>query len=127
IMGLRHLERPLWSVQFHPESICTEYGRCLLENFRDITLRFHQKGNKSKSCVSVPDAYVPRDRQVPAVENGFEIHYRELPAFCDPEEVFCTLFREEPVAFWLDSSRVEPALSRFSFMGAAGGPFSELV
>lgn len=127
IMGLRHLERPLWSVQFHPESICTEYGRCLLENFRDITLRFHKNGNKSKSCVSVPNAYVPRDRPVPAAENGFQIHYSELPAFCDPEEVFCHLFREEPVAFWLDSSRVEPGLSRFSFMGAAGGPFSALV
>lgn len=33
IMGLRHREFPLYSVQFHPESILTESGHALLENF----------------------------------------------------------------------------------------------
>lgn len=127
IMGLRHWARPLWSVQFHPESICTEYGRRLLENFRDITRHSQQKGKESKAGVSVHGAHMRRGNQVPADSNNFEIYCRELPAFCDPETVFFHLFSEEPVAFWLDSSRVEPGLSRFSFMGATGGPFSKLV
>jgi anthranilate synthase component II len=36
VMGIRHKELPIHGVQFHPESIATEYGHELLANFMRI-------------------------------------------------------------------------------------------
>jgi anthranilate/para-aminobenzoate synthase component II len=38
IMGLRHKELPIWSVQFHPESILTEHGHTMMQNFLDMSI-----------------------------------------------------------------------------------------
>jgi len=36
VMGFRHRELPIHSVQFHPESIATEYGHAMLANFMTL-------------------------------------------------------------------------------------------
>ena len=33
VMGVAHREKPLWGVQFHPESILTQHGERLVRNF----------------------------------------------------------------------------------------------
>lgn len=37
IMGLRHKTLPIHGVQFHPESIASEHGHDILQNFLDLT------------------------------------------------------------------------------------------
>lgn len=36
IMAVRHTSRPVFGVQFHPESILTEHGHALLKNWLDV-------------------------------------------------------------------------------------------
>ena len=36
IMAVRHASRPVYGVQFHPESILTEHGHALLRNFLNV-------------------------------------------------------------------------------------------
>jgi anthranilate synthase component 2 len=37
IMGVRHKDYPIEGMQFHPESILTEHGHKLLQNFLELT------------------------------------------------------------------------------------------
>ncbi|OKH31001.1 aminodeoxychorismate synthase component I [[Phormidium ambiguum] IAM M-71] len=124
IMALRHQNLPLWGVQFHPESICTEYGQKLLENFRDITQQFTQKSNiqnpKNPNPVLVEQASCLSSL-------NFELKTRKLNIYPDSEQIFVQLFGDSPNNFWLDSSLVETNQSRFSFMGDGNGVNSLLV
>jgi anthranilate synthase component II len=44
IMAVAHTERPVYGVQFHPESIASEHGRHILRNFLDLAAAFHARG-----------------------------------------------------------------------------------
>ena len=41
IMGLQHKQYPVHGVQFHPESIASENGHAILQNFLDIAREFN--------------------------------------------------------------------------------------
>jgi len=46
IMGLAHRTLPVHGVQFHPESIASEYGHLMLRNFLDIAAVWNAAGGR---------------------------------------------------------------------------------
>ncbi len=40
IMAIKHKDLPIYGVQFHPESIGTEYGKQIIRNFLDIANKY---------------------------------------------------------------------------------------
>lgn len=131
VMGLRHRHRPLWGVQFHPESIRTEYGYKLLQNFKEITEQFIEQNNRNQKQLPKKNSRkvfpISINSSSQKQNQEFEIYSKKLGYYADAEQAFVHLFGEDANAFWLDSSRVEPGLSRFSFMGGSGGSNSLVV
>ena len=46
-------------------------------------------------------------------------YYEKLSKWKDPEEIFVSFYGKKQNAFWLDSSKVEKGLSKFSYVGEA--------
>jgi anthranilate synthase component II len=46
VMGLAHRRFPVHGVQFHPESIASEHGHCILKNFLDIAAAWNEARRK---------------------------------------------------------------------------------
>jgi para-aminobenzoate synthetase len=107
LMGLRHRHKPIWGVQFHPESIGSEHGRALLANFRDLAL-----AHARTPWTEHPD---------------YEVLVRRVDALPDGEAVRAACFADTGSVFWLDSSAVIDGLSRFSFLGDDSGPLAEYL
>ncbi|MDX2604398.1 aminodeoxychorismate synthase component I [Streptomyces caniscabiei] len=117
LMGLRHRHRPLWGVQFHPESIGTPYGRRLLRNFLE------QGGTPRRRPASAPAAKRPET----SPRRRLTFHTRQLTTRWHEEVVFEDLYGAATHAFWLDSSRTDDDLGRFSFMGDGSGPLARVA
>ncbi|MFK7923444.1 MAG: chorismate-binding protein, partial [Bacteroidia bacterium] len=97
IMGLQHQQRPWFGVQFHPESIGTEFGDRIFANFLQISEDW------------------ARDGQLQAKPSRLQFR-KTLLAWQQPEEIFAHLFQNAPLSFWLDSS-LPGYNGRYSYMG----------
>jgi para-aminobenzoate synthetase len=128
LMAVEHRQRPQWGVQFHPESICTEYGRLLLSNFRDLTAKFATSPDRTRQAVAAPvvEPGPATADQEPAGRTKLVLKAKRLDNLFDAERAFAHLYGESESAFWLDSSRVDER-ARFSFMGDAAGPLAATI
>ncbi|MGP3940651.1 aminodeoxychorismate synthase component I [Streptomyces sp. 6N106] len=127
LMGIAHRERPLWGVQFHPESICTEHGRLLLGNFADLTRSWQTGHGVRPARRRAPRGAVAPTAAPRATPRSLRVLVETLPTRWSDEVVFDRLFRADRHAFWLDSSAVGGERGRFSMMGDASGPLARVA
>ncbi|KAK9704051.1 para-aminobenzoate synthase, (PABA), variant 2 [Basidiobolus ranarum] len=127
IMGLQHRNKPIYGVQFHPESICTDYGRQMMLNFQKITMGWLQRRN-----ASFPRPEIPRHILELSVVSGivsewntsksnqeYTIYaHKMLGLNLNSDLVFESTFAKDEVAFWMDSARETDLQSMSSFVGS---------
>ncbi|MDQ2791536.1 MAG: aminodeoxychorismate synthase component I [Actinomycetota bacterium] len=124
IMGVRHRHRPAWGVQFHPESIRTEHGMDLLRNFARLSRdwREHNPANARNPPRSAPAPAIQ-----PTAKKSRRVLVSQQATSAPTELVFQSLYGSSAHSFWLDSSRRNSALSRFSFLGDCTGPLARIA
>ncbi|WP_241386847.1 aminodeoxychorismate synthase component I [Rhodococcus sp. CH91] len=117
LMAVAHRQRPLWGVQFHPESISTAHGAELLANFRDAT--------PVRGPVTVGR---PAPRPAPTEPAPrYVLASRILERHPDPAALYETVFAAGPHGFWLDGSAGLEPQSRFTVLGNGAGPRADYL
>ncbi len=128
VMGVEHTSRPIWGVQFHPESIATEHGRAIAENFYAMAGRLRGKplrrGLRRDEEAPSGDALVPADpggEAAATAEAPMRLQMRTLEGEAPTEALFERLFGEAENAFWLDSADAPSRLAQCSYLGTSAG------
>jgi para-aminobenzoate synthetase len=122
LMAFAHARRPIWGVQFHPESVATEYGSRIFENFRDLSLR-----EAAPSVRNLVANLKPVDVLPDSERKELPVRSKRLADAPPAELVFASVYGEQESAVWLDSNAVLSGRSRFSFMADASGPGDHLL
>ncbi len=127
VMGLEHVRRPLWGVQFHPESIATEHGQRLIENFYALAHRRRPRPGHDRRPAAPPPPRARPDRTpaaggwAPQSQAPLQLHVRALEGEPATEPLFARLFGDAAHAFWLDSADAPTRLAQRSFLGTSAG------
>lgn len=145
LMAVRHRTLPHFGVQFHPESICSNFGDKLAYNF----IR-HATFLRSFSSPSYLRLSTLPCRSLSTSSEPFKTLFTNLGSLnVSPFDVFSSIFAKQKGSFWLDSAVVDKHLvssnpilqshsnlpdqhssksnARFSMMGSCNGPQSEVI
>ena len=90
VMAISHKTKPIYGLQFHPESIASECGEKLIENFINICKDFYKED---------------------------KLYYEIIDKSFDTKNIYEKFYNYDEKTLWLDSSKVEDGLSRFSIFG----------
>jgi para-aminobenzoate synthetase len=123
IMAVEHEARPLWGVQFHPESILSEQGHALLRNFRDLTAR--HAADRPRTMPRASRTAAKATQRKAEAPTGWRLQHQRIGGAVGPAAAFRLLFAGSANAFWLDGAAL-PA-GGFSYMGDDGGPNASVL
>jgi para-aminobenzoate synthetase len=102
-MGVEHRRRPIWGVQFHPESIATEHGRKLFENFYEMAAE--HRGARPANSKPAPPAPRRHTRETKAEAGPTRLLTQPLEGVPSAELLFERLFADHDNAFWARQHR----------------------
>jgi para-aminobenzoate synthetase len=130
VMGIEHVSRPIWGVQFHPESIATEHGRAIAENFYTLASRLRGKpvprpaGRRAESTSNerkIGPSPAGDGAAARVGETPMRLRMREIEGEAPTEALFERLFGDAENAFWLDSADAPSRLGQCSYLGTSAG------
>ena len=129
VMGLAHRTRPLWGVQFHPESVCTEHGRTLLKNFQRLAAQYKPHRPTSKVVDSLnKQPIVQTSEKMDHTTDQQRLFVRRVTgAGLTSEMLFTTIFADKDIAFWLDSNFPSTEPTQFSVIGGGSTAETETI
>lgn len=152
VMALHHVRERWWGVQFHPESVGSRFGAELLANFRSLVGAGpawvapgvgQGRPLRAGPAESLPVELRAADGAAPegtgplegseitvagdAFAGDWALTVEPVAAEPDAAWVFERVCAGRSHAFWLDSARVMPGYSRFSYLGFPGGAHGEVL
>ena len=121
LMGIEHETKPQWGIQYHPESISTEFGNEIIERFFALAEEFNRKS--TQLIQPVPSS--PSAKWVKSYDPIVE--YKVFDHTNNDEVIFFNLFGNSKYSFWLDSSKIIADHSRFSIMGSVEDSYDKAI
>lgn len=110
LMAVEHETKPFWGIQYHPESISTEFGNEIINRFLTLAEAYNNGKTEVPSVQTAPDNEIKRGDLI--------AEYRILDYHNNSEVIFYNLFGNSKFSFWLDTSKIIANYSRFSIMGS---------
>ncbi|HEU4462921.1 MAG TPA: aminodeoxychorismate synthase component I [Solirubrobacterales bacterium] len=122
VMGVEHTKRPIWGVQFHPESISTEYGLKIAENFFDLAASYQRPQRPAGRATIPPRPTRPERRAAAEAGSGeLDLRMRTVEGEAPTEYLYERLFADSNPSFWFDSADAPTWLAQCSYMGTTAG------
>jgi para-aminobenzoate synthetase len=112
IMGIEHETKPFFGIQYHPESISTEFGNEVIAKFLELAEEFNKKKYEGLK-LPVDDSAGKKIKPESLI-----VDYKKSDLNTSTDVIFYNLFSESKYSFWLDTSKIIKDYSRFSIMGS---------